>query len=102
MQFKKAGYDVLIVRGKSAAPVSIEIINEKVTFHDATHLWGKRVMETTTALGQNNNKRNVLCIGPAGENLKPHCRHHERRSAQPGPRRPRRGDGQQKPQSHRG
>jgi len=69
MQFKKAGYDVLIVRGKSETPVSIEIINDKISFHDAAHLWGKRVMETTTALGQNNNKRNVLCIGPAGENL---------------------------------
>ena len=25
--------------------------------------------ETTSALGQNNNKRSVLCIGPAGENM---------------------------------
>jgi aldehyde:ferredoxin oxidoreductase len=32
-------------------------------------MWGKRVLETTKALGQNNNRRNVLCIGPAGETL---------------------------------
>jgi aldehyde:ferredoxin oxidoreductase len=69
MQFKKAGYDALIVRGKSMAPVYIEIKNADVSFHDAAHLWGKRVMDTTEALGQNNNRRNVLCIGPAGENL---------------------------------
>lgn len=69
MQFKKTGYDVLIVRGKSAAPVYLEITPAGISFHDATALWGKRVKETTTALGQNNNKRNVLCIGPAGENL---------------------------------
>ncbi len=28
-----------------------------------------RVFDLTKKLGQNNNKRNVLCIGPAGENL---------------------------------
>jgi aldehyde:ferredoxin oxidoreductase len=69
MQFKKTGYDVLIVRGKSTAPVYLEITPAGISFHDATALWGKRVKETTAALGQNNNKRNVLCIGPAGEHL---------------------------------
>ncbi len=47
----------------------IEIKPAGVTIKDAARLWGKRVRETTKALGQNNNKRNVLCIGPAGENL---------------------------------
>lgn len=68
MQFKKAGYDVLIVRGRSARPVWIEIKNEAIHFHDASGLWGLRVFELTEILGQNNNRRNVLCIGPAGEN----------------------------------
>ena len=69
MQFKKAGYDALIVRGRAAKPVYIEIKSDAVTIQDAAHLWGKRVRETTKALGQNDNRRNVLCIGPAGENL---------------------------------
>lgn len=69
MQFKKAGYDALIVRGRSPQPVWIEIKPDTVTLHDATHLWGMRVRAVTTALGQNNNRRNVLTIGPAGENL---------------------------------
>jgi aldehyde:ferredoxin oxidoreductase len=69
MQFKKAGYDVLIVRGKSDKPVWIEIKSDEVSFHDASHLWGQRVFAVTEALGQNKHKRNVLCIGPAGENL---------------------------------
>lgn len=69
MQFKKAGYDVLIVRGRAEKPVYIEIKSDVVVIKDAAHVWGKRVMETTKALGQNDNKRNVLCIGPAGENL---------------------------------
>jgi aldehyde:ferredoxin oxidoreductase len=69
MQFKRTGYDALIVRGRADKPVYIEIKPEGVTFHDAQHLWGQRVRATTSILGQNNNKRNVLCIGPAGENL---------------------------------
>lgn len=68
MQFKRTGYDALIVRGKAEKPVLIEITPEGVQIKDAEHLWGKGVFETTEALGQNNNKRNVLCIGPAGEN----------------------------------
>jgi aldehyde:ferredoxin oxidoreductase len=60
---------VLIVRGKSPKPVWIEIKNSEVTFNDASELWGMRVYALTEKLGQNNNKRNVLCIGPAGENL---------------------------------
>jgi aldehyde:ferredoxin oxidoreductase len=69
MQFKKAGYDVMIVRGKAEKPVWIEIKNGAIIFHDASQLWGMRVFVVTEMLGQNNNHRNVLCIGPAGENL---------------------------------
>jgi aldehyde:ferredoxin oxidoreductase len=69
MQFKKAGYDVMIVRGRSAKPVWIEIREGAVLFHDASELWSMRVFALTEKLGQNNNKRTVLCIGPAGENL---------------------------------
>lgn len=68
MQFKKAGYAVIIIRGKAQKPVWIEIKNDLITFHDAGELWGMRVFALTEKLGQNNNKRNVLCIGPAGEN----------------------------------
>jgi aldehyde:ferredoxin oxidoreductase len=69
MQFKRTGYDVMIVRGKAEKPVWIEIKEGAVTFHEAGDLWGMRVYAVTEKLGQNNNKRNVLCIGPAGENL---------------------------------
>jgi aldehyde:ferredoxin oxidoreductase len=73
MQFKKAGYDALIIRGKARHPVWIEIKNDidpdQVFIHDARELWGMRAKQVTEKLGQNNNRRNVLCIGPAGENL---------------------------------
>src|SRR5512139_3027535 len=42
MQFKKAGYDVLIVRGKAEKPVYLELKPEGLTINDAAHLWGKR------------------------------------------------------------
>src|SRR5512138_1632913 len=69
MQFRKTGYDVMIVRGKAEKPVWIEIKMGEIAFHDASELWGMRVFAVTEKLGQSNNKRNVLCIGPAGENL---------------------------------
>ncbi len=69
MQFKRTGYDALIVRGRAKTPAMIEITPQGVTIKNADHLWGKGVFETTEALGQDRNKRNVLCIGPAGENL---------------------------------
>ena len=69
MQFKKTGYDVMIVRGRSEKPVWIEVKNGEIIFHDASELWGMRVFALTEKLGQSNNKRNVLCVGPAGENL---------------------------------
>jgi aldehyde:ferredoxin oxidoreductase len=69
MQFKKTGYDVMIVRGKAEKPVWIEIKDGEIQFHDASELWGMRVYALTEKLGQDNNRRNVLCIGPAGENL---------------------------------
>ncbi len=69
MQFKRTGHDALIVRGRASTPVMIWITPDGVSIEDASHLWGKRVLETTAALGQDNNRRNVLCIGPAGEKL---------------------------------
>jgi aldehyde:ferredoxin oxidoreductase len=68
MQLKKSGYDALILRGRAEQPVWLEITPDGAALHDAAHLWGKRVRETTAELGQDNNRRNVLCIGPAGEN----------------------------------
>lgn len=68
MQFKKAGYDAMIIRGASDKPVWIEIKHDQVFFHDASDLWGMGVRAVTEKLGQNDNRRNVLCIGPAGEN----------------------------------
>jgi hypothetical protein len=77
MQLKRSGYDALIVRGAAEGPVWLEITPDAcpkqggalsrsaersrrslskgrrgAALHDAAHLWGERVGETTAALGQ--------------------------------------------------
>lgn len=74
---KKAGYDALVIRGKADSPVWIEIENDRVTFHDASDLWGMKTGEVQTALdgklaetrGGKPAKNGKIVIGPAGENL---------------------------------
>lgn len=70
-ELKFAGYDMLIVEGKAEHPVYISIKDEDVEIKDASHLWGKRVGETTDRLLEEfgDRKAQVACIGPAGENL---------------------------------
>ena len=69
-ELKFAGYDGIILEGKSDSPVYIHIVDEKVEFHDASHLWGKVVSETTHALEKvHGEKVRVATIGPAGEKL---------------------------------
>lgn len=66
LHLKKAGYDALIIIGKSPNPVWLEVSDKNVIFHDATDLWGKTTSETQSALGTKGGK---VVIGPAGENL---------------------------------
>ncbi len=66
LSLKKAGYDALVVTGKSESPVWIEITETDVLFHDAADLWGKTTSATQEALGEDCEK---IVIGPAGENL---------------------------------
>jgi aldehyde:ferredoxin oxidoreductase len=70
-QLKFAGFDQLIVRGKAERPICLLIEGEKVSFKDAKHLRGKDTVETTVTLQEEKEDRDleVLCIGPAGENL---------------------------------
>ncbi|GAI82124.1 unnamed protein product, partial [marine sediment metagenome] len=42
----RTGYDAIIIKGASKEPVYLEITTGKVTFHDASHLWGKETYET--------------------------------------------------------
>lgn len=69
-ELKLAGFGTIIINGKADTPVYLSIHNEEVSIKDAEHLWGKKVDETTDSIQENSHHDgNVLCIGPAGENL---------------------------------
>ncbi len=67
MAFKTAGYDALIITGRSEKPVFIEIHPKNIRIKDASHVWGKDTIETQDALCSEK-KSAALVIGPAGEN----------------------------------
>ena len=68
-ELKFAGYDGIIIEGRSKTPVFIRIENEHVEILDASHLWGKNVLETDTILRQDfGEETRVASIGQAGEN----------------------------------
>ncbi|SCY63469.1 aldehyde ferredoxin oxidoreductase family protein [Desulfoluna spongiiphila] len=67
---KRAGYDQIVVKGASEAPVYMLIEDEKVSLHDAGDLWGLDTWATTDMLVERHGKGVcVACIGQAGENL---------------------------------
>jgi len=69
-RFKKTGYDMIIIEGKSEEPLYIWINNGKVELKTAEHLWGKDSVETVRLIREELDNKNisVATIGPAGEN----------------------------------
>jgi len=69
MALKYAGYDLIILEGKSRRPVYLYIDDNEVEVRNAEHLWGKSTSETETAMiAETHPDAKVACIGPAGEN----------------------------------
>lgn len=89
-QLKAAGWDGIVVVGKSPKPVWMDILNDKVVFHDAKDLWGTdtwtaqqkiwgklgvkrgvgdawRQISDSAKDGRTTQKPAVLTIGPVGE-----------------------------------
>jgi len=65
---KKAGLDILILRGQASGPLRLEIDGDRdsVLFLEARELWGQGTGATQKALGR---EFHHAVIGPAGENL---------------------------------
>jgi len=70
LAMSRTGYDAIVIEGKSNHPIFLEISDEKVLFHDASHLWGQEtyvaeewILKKTGVEGAG-----ALVIGPAGEN----------------------------------
>ena len=69
-QLKYAGYDAIIIEGKSNRPVWLKIDNDKVSLESATNVWGKGIKDTTAQLGAIMGKEaSIAAIGQAGENM---------------------------------
>ena len=69
-ELKHAGYDKVILRGKSPGLVYLWINNDRVEIRDAGHLQGKGAIETAELIRRELNEPNaqVAAIGLAGEN----------------------------------
>ncbi|MAF85360.1 MAG: aldehyde ferredoxin oxidoreductase [Dehalococcoidales bacterium] len=70
-ELKLAGYDAIIIEGRSAKPVYLWIHDGEASLRDASHLWGQKTKEAQqTIRTELEDKRvRVALIGPAGENL---------------------------------
>ena len=69
IHLRRAGYDVLIVEGKSPKPCYLLIEDGNIKITDASDLWGKSTFETEDLLhGKHGKNIGILDIGPGGEN----------------------------------
>ncbi|NCA67382.1 MAG: aldehyde:ferredoxin oxidoreductase [Clostridia bacterium] len=66
LALKRAGYDALIITGKSNELLQIDITDSAITYKNADHLKNMLTGEVQQAIGGRSSK---LVIGPAGENL---------------------------------
>lgn len=70
-QLKRAGFDAVIIEGKSKVPVYLHILGGEVAIRDAGQLWGKNTKETQESIRAElgDSRVRVAMIGPGGENL---------------------------------
>jgi aldehyde:ferredoxin oxidoreductase len=68
-ELKFAGFDGILVRGRSSKPVYLSILHGKAELHDASHLMGKITGEVDGILKQEvgDPKAEVMQTGPAAE-----------------------------------
>ena len=68
-ELKFAGWDMVILEGKSPKPVYLTIIDDKVEIHDASPIWGTSVWNTDEWIKKRHQDpmMHVTAIGVAGE-----------------------------------
>nr|MDO8082774.1 aldehyde ferredoxin oxidoreductase family protein [Candidatus Freyarchaeota archaeon] len=69
VEMKRAGYDGIVIEGKSKKPVYLSVKDNKSELRDASHIWGQGTFRTQEMIQEEigDKKIRVLCIGPAGE-----------------------------------
>jgi aldehyde:ferredoxin oxidoreductase len=70
-EMKYAGFDNIIIAGRSPKPVFLWLSEGKAELKDASHLWGRTTWDTEREIRRDygDNEVRVSGIGPAGENL---------------------------------
>ena len=70
-ELKRAGYDCIVIEGKSEKPVYISVIDGQAAIREAGHLWGKMTRETQESIREElgDSRVRVAMIGPGGEKL---------------------------------
>lgn len=69
-KMKKAGFDAVVVTGRSRRPLWLFLDSGKAEFRDASGIWGMTTGQTTDAIVKDlgDQSARVASIGPAGEN----------------------------------
>ncbi len=70
-EFKRTGYDALVIRGRAGSPVYVWINDDQVEIRPADHLWGLTTAPAEAAIRDElgDDRIRVAQIGPGGENL---------------------------------
>ncbi|MCK5201592.1 MAG: aldehyde ferredoxin oxidoreductase family protein, partial [Spirochaetales bacterium] len=68
-ELRRAGFDALVITGKSKSPAVLVVDDTDLSFVDGSDLWGKDTEETENILRERYEGSKVASIGPGGENL---------------------------------
>jgi aldehyde:ferredoxin oxidoreductase len=68
-EFKRTGFDALVIRGRAASPVYLWIKNGQVEIRPAEHLWGQTTAPSQAQIREElgDERIRLAQIGPAGE-----------------------------------
>ncbi len=70
IELKRAGFDALVITGKSPYPTLLRIVDGRIEFLDGADLIGLTTSDTEQAVKKRFGRQTrVACIGPAGEKL---------------------------------
>lgn len=70
VKMRYAGYDAIVITGRSSKPIYTYIDNERIEFLPADDLWGTDTFSAERKLRERHGRTSgILLIGPAGENL---------------------------------
>ena len=70
-ELKYAGYDMIVVKGRSEKPIYLSVEDRTAELRDASDVWGRGVIETSRLIKEDFGDEDaaVLGIGQAGENV---------------------------------